>query len=145
MPGKLTGWLCAVALLATFDASAATLQIPAAHPRLFYGNAGRLAQAKTYLATHPLSPGGSDSTAMMERALRGLLTGNDADCDTAAAFLYGWEASAQASGAFMPLRAADQRRSISGSSSARPESKSCGANIAARLFASSGRPAMRLT
>jgi hypothetical protein len=91
-------------LLACVDASAAQVQVPATHPRLFYGNASRLAQAQAYLASHPLSPSGSSSTAMMERALRGMLTSNDADCDAAAAFLVGWQASAQGSGVRDALR-----------------------------------------
>ena len=103
------GWFfsCVALLLAVFasvDASAAQLQVPATHPRLFYGNAARLAQAQAYLAAHPLNPSGSSSTAMMERALRGVLTNNHADCDAAVAFLVGWEASAQGSGVRDALR-----------------------------------------
>lgn len=93
-----------VAGVLSLDLSAAQLQVPATHPRLFYANSARLAQTQTYLSTHPLNPSGTSSTAMMERALRGLLTGNDADCDQAVAFLVGWEASAQGSGVRDALR-----------------------------------------
>lgn len=84
--------------------AAAQLQIPATHPRLFYANTARLTQTQTYLATHPLSPSGTSSSAMMQRALRGLLTGSNADCDQAVGFLVGWEASAQGSGVRDALR-----------------------------------------
>ncbi|HEX5130021.1 MAG TPA: hypothetical protein VFV90_09750, partial [Usitatibacter sp.] len=93
-----------LAAMASFDASGAQLQVPATHPRLFYANATRLAQAQAYLSTHPLNPSGTSSTAMMERALRGLLTNSNADCDAAVAFLVGWEASAQGSGVRDALR-----------------------------------------
>jgi hypothetical protein len=93
-----------LAATSPIDASAAQLQVPASHPRLFYANAARLAQAQSYLATHPLSPTGNSSSAMMELALRGMLTNNTADCDTAVAFLVGWEASAQGSGVRDALR-----------------------------------------
>lgn len=86
------------ATLLPLAAAAVQLQIPATHPRLFYGNAARLAQTQTYLATHPLNPSGNDSGAMMERALRGMLTNNNADCDAAVAFLVGWQAENQGGG-----------------------------------------------
>lgn len=93
-----------LAALAPRAAIAAQLQIPTTHPRLFYANATRLAQTQAYLATHPLSPSGNDSTAMMTRALRGLLTGSTSDCDAAVAFLATWEAAAQGSGTRDALR-----------------------------------------
>jgi hypothetical protein len=93
-----------VCALSSVVAFAAQLQIPATHPRLFYANTARLTQTQTYLSTHPLNPTGNSSTAMMQRALRGLLTGSNADCDQAVAFLAGWEASAQGSGVRDALR-----------------------------------------
>jgi hypothetical protein len=100
--------LCCLALMLsgalTTDATAAQLQIPATHPRLFYANPARLSQTQTYLSTHALNPSGTSSTAMMQRALRGMLTGNTADCDQAVSFLVGWEAAAQGSGVRDALR-----------------------------------------
>lgn len=77
-----------VLLLCAAAAPAANLQIPSAHPRLWYANAARLAQAQTYFGTAPFTPAGSD--IQFERALRGVLTGNSADCDAAVAHLVAW-------------------------------------------------------
>ena len=48
---KLRGWFFSgvalvLAVSASVDASAAQVQVPATHPRLFYGNPARLAQAQ---------------------------------------------------------------------------------------------------
>jgi len=96
--------LLLLALLLPVTAFAAQLQIPASHPRLFYANSARLTQTQSWLTGHPLNPVGTSSTAMMERALRGLLTGSNSDCDQAVAYLVGWEASAQGSGVRDALR-----------------------------------------
>ena len=80
--------LAILGLLIASAASAANLQIPSGHPRLWFGNATRLAQAQAYFATTPFTPAGSD--IQFERALRGLLTTNNADCDAAVAHLNGW-------------------------------------------------------
>ena len=99
---------CSLALILTATLStnlfATQLNIPAGHPRLFYANATRLAQTKTYLATHPLSPSGTSSTDMMELALRGMLNNNTADCDQAVTFLAGWKAEDQGVGVRDALR-----------------------------------------
>jgi hypothetical protein len=106
--GIAGGALRAVALVGAWllaaTATAAQLAIPTTHPRLFYANADRLARTQAYLTTHPLAPSGASNAAMMERALRGLLTGNDVDCDQAVAFLVGWQADAQGSGVRDALR-----------------------------------------
>jgi hypothetical protein len=75
-------------------AGAASLDLPATHPRLWYGDAARLAQARSYFQTTPFAPSGSDPTRLnQQRALRGLMTQNDADCDQAAAYLATWVVS----------------------------------------------------
>lgn len=75
-------------LLWSAGAAAANLQIPPGHPRLWFGDAARLAQAQAYFGTTPFTPQGAD--IQYERALRGVLTGNTADCDLAVAHLNGW-------------------------------------------------------
>jgi hypothetical protein len=81
------------ALLAP-PSAAATLDIPSTHPRLWYGNAARLAQARTYYQTVPFTPSGSDLTRLNRaRALRGLMTQSNADCDLAVAYLATWQVS----------------------------------------------------
>src|SRR5688500_4938800 len=70
---------------------AASLDIPTTHPRLWYGNAARLAQARTYFQNTPFTPSGSDLTRLnQQRALRGLLTQSNADCDLAVTYLANW-------------------------------------------------------
>lgn len=64
---------------------AASLQIPAGHPRLWFGNAQRLQQARHYFQAHPLEPGGDPYL----RAVRGVVAGNATDCPAAAAHLVG--------------------------------------------------------
>ncbi|UXI70059.1 hypothetical protein [Tahibacter amnicola] len=89
--------LCVLALssLVLSAVHAASLNIPAGHPRLWYGNATRLAQARTYNQTVPFTPTGSTTQLNAGRALRGLLTNNTTDCDQAAAYLAGWRAEDQ--------------------------------------------------
>ena len=77
MPRLLT----ILGLLIASAASAANLQIPSGHPRLWFGNATRLAQAQAYFVATPFTPAGGD--IQFERALRGLLTASNADCDAA--------------------------------------------------------------
>jgi|CXWL01.1.fsa_nt_gi hypothetical protein len=77
-----------LALGLTSAANAVTLQIPATHPRLWYGNAARLAQAQTYFGTTPFTPAGAD--IQFERALRGVVMGNAGDCTAAATHLNAW-------------------------------------------------------
>jgi hypothetical protein len=98
--------LLALALCAAAPAApAATLAIPATHPRIWYGNAQRLAQARTYFASSPFTPAGSDATDVnMHRALRGLLTSNAGDCDAAVAHLVQWRFEAQGVGRRDALR-----------------------------------------
>lgn len=67
---------------------AANLTIPATHPRLWYGNAARLAQARQYFATNPFTPAGDDR--LVELALRSLLTNTPADCNEPATALRGF-------------------------------------------------------
>jgi hypothetical protein len=84
---------------------AAPLAIPATHPRIWYGQPARLAQAQAYFAGTPFTPAGSDASELnMQRALRGLLTGGNADCDAAVAFLAGWTWEAQGVGRRDALR-----------------------------------------
>jgi len=80
--------LAILGLLIASAASAANLQIPSGHPRLWFGNATRLAQAQAYFVATPFTPAGGD--IQFERALRGLLTASNADCDAAVAHLNGW-------------------------------------------------------
>lgn len=89
---KALGFALAVQLCGTALVQAASLAIPSTHPRLWFGNAQRLQQARDYFAAHPFTPGGSD--LRYEQALRGLLNNNTADCDAAADYLLGWQASA---------------------------------------------------
>ncbi|MBA8888690.1 hypothetical protein FHW12_002923 [Dokdonella fugitiva] len=72
------------------SAAAVQLQVPATHPRLFYGDAARLQQARTYYGTHAFTPAADDYAGL---ALRGLLTGSAADCTTAAHHVRDWQAS----------------------------------------------------
>jgi hypothetical protein len=83
----------------------ANLTIPASHPRIWYGNAARLAQARTYFASVPFTPAGSDATELnMQRALRGLLNNSNADCDPAVAHLAAWRWETQGVGRRDALR-----------------------------------------
>jgi hypothetical protein len=82
-----------LALLITGLAPAANLNIPTSHPRLWYGNAARLQQAQLYEDTHPITPAGGD--IQFERALRGVVNGNTADCDLAADYLLAWDVNTQ--------------------------------------------------
>lgn len=85
--------------------AAANLVIPASHPRLFYGNPARLAQARAYFTSVPFAPAGGDATDReMQRALRGLLNDSAADCDTAVAHLANWTWQAQGNGRRDALR-----------------------------------------
>lgn len=69
-------------------AEAANLTIPTGHPRLWFGNTARLAQAQARFATNPFVPNGGD--IRFEQALRGVLTNNTSDCNAAADHLVGW-------------------------------------------------------
>jgi hypothetical protein len=80
--------LSILACLLAGSAAAANLQIPSGHPRLWFGNAARMAQAQGHFATTPFTPAGGD--IQFERALRGLLTANNTDCDAAVTHLAGW-------------------------------------------------------
>ncbi|MBP6691362.1 MAG: hypothetical protein KA162_02945, partial [Xanthomonadales bacterium] len=65
---------CACLLLCATQALAVPLNIPPTHPRLWYGNPARLAQARAYFQTTPFTPAGGDATELnTARALRGLL------------------------------------------------------------------------
>lgn len=86
----VAGLLAAVPLLA----HAVSLDIPAGHPRNWYGSAVRLSQARAYYATTPFTPAGEPTTLAFGRALRGLLTNSATDCDQAVAYLSSWEAPA---------------------------------------------------
>jgi hypothetical protein len=68
-----------VLTVASASTLAANLTIPAGHPRIWFADAARLAQARAYYQTNPFTPG-SD---MQLLALRGLLTNNAQDCATA--------------------------------------------------------------
>lgn len=89
-------WCVRVFLLfavASQAALAADVTVPGGHPRLWYGDAARLSQARGYFLTHPFVPAGSDPTQLnFQRALRGLMTEQDADCDLAVAYLIDWQA-----------------------------------------------------
>jgi len=79
-------------------AHAVPLNIPAGHPRLWYGNAARLAQARAYYQTTPFTPAGGDATDLnASRALRGLIANNSGDCTTAVAHLVAWTTTGQGS------------------------------------------------
>jgi hypothetical protein len=97
MPSSFALRAAASSLLALMNlapALAATVNVPATHPRLWYGNSARLSQARTYYQTTPFTPSGSDQTRLNQaRALRGLMTQNDADCDLAVTYLAGWTVS----------------------------------------------------
>ena len=80
--------LLLLACLLAGSAAAANLQIPSGHPRLWFGNPARMAQAQAHFATTPFTPAGGD--IQFERALRGLLTANNTDCDAAVTHLAGW-------------------------------------------------------
>lgn len=75
-------------------AHAVSLDIPSGHPRNWYGNAARLAQARAHYQATPFTPSGEPTTLAFGRALRGLLTNNTSDCDQAVAHLATWEAPA---------------------------------------------------
>lgn len=86
--------LLILSLLAAAPIGAAALDVPATHPRLWYGNAARLAQARTYFQGTPFTPSGADLTRLnQQRALRGLMTQGNADCDQAVAYLATWVVS----------------------------------------------------
>ncbi len=67
------------------------LNIPNTHPRLWFGNTARFTQAQNFYATTPFTPSAADYYG---RALRGVLTNNTSDCDAAADYFLGWQASA---------------------------------------------------
>lgn len=77
----------ASAVLGTAESRSASLDIPAGHPRLWFGNPERLAAARAYHATHPINPAGD----MYMRALRGVLTSNADDCGMASRYLMGYQ------------------------------------------------------
>lgn len=79
---------CLLLVLTCGAAHAASLAIPATHPRIWFGDAARLAQAQAYYGTTPFTPQGSD--IQFERALRGVVSGNTADCDAAVTHLMNW-------------------------------------------------------
>lgn len=81
-------------LLLSLPAVAVQLAIPSGHPRNWYGNAARLDQARNYYQSTPFTPAGEPTALNFARALRGVLTGNVADCDQAVAYLDGWTAPA---------------------------------------------------
>ncbi len=77
--------LVGAAWLSLGQASAETLgtalTIPAAHPRLWYGDSARLNQARAYFQNHAISiPGYPPSAAARNHALRFLMSGNPAEC-----------------------------------------------------------------
>lgn len=80
--------LCALLAALASASQAANLAIPASHPRLWFGSAARLSQAQTYFASTPFVPQGAD--IQFERALRGVVAGNTADCDAAVTHLANW-------------------------------------------------------
>jgi hypothetical protein len=85
-----------LALASALPALAANLTIPSTHPRIWYGNAARLAQARSYFMTTPFTPSGGDATELnASRALRGLINNSNADCDLAIAHLSAWRANTQ--------------------------------------------------
>ena len=83
----LAGWPAAVLALLAGHAAALPLAIPDSHPRLWFGEAARLQRAREHLAANPLEPGADPYL----RALRGVLTGNQADCAAAAHHFEGRE------------------------------------------------------
>lgn len=91
------------ALVAPLAAEATNLTIPATYPRIWYGNAARLQQARTYFQTTPFTPSGSDASELAaSRALHSLMTQNPAECTTGnpspVAHLVAWNANTQAGG-----------------------------------------------
>lgn len=66
---------------------AGTLNIPQAHPRLFF-DGPRLSAAQAWFAQHPYTPHASigDPNAALEAAAHGLITGNAASCRSAIAW-----------------------------------------------------------
>lgn len=85
--------LIAAASAASGVAHAATLAIPNQHPRLWYGDAGRLARARAYSAQNPVTISGWPPSAQArDRALRSLMRGQgdpstDTDCQQAVNWL----------------------------------------------------------
>ncbi|MEP6484963.1 MAG: hypothetical protein ABJB01_10980 [Rudaea sp.] len=61
---------------ASEDATHVVLNIPSTHPRLWYGNAARLQQARTFFP-NPIAANASD---FYTRALNGVINANAADC-----------------------------------------------------------------
>jgi hypothetical protein len=91
---------CALAALLSIPlaAPAASLTIPPTYPRVWYGNAARLQQARTYFQTTPFTPSGGDATELnASRALHGLITMNNAECDSAVTHLVNWRAENEGS------------------------------------------------
>jgi hypothetical protein len=88
--GKPRTLIAFVLFLLSFGLNAASLNIPSSHPRLWYGNAVRLQQARDYYAQTPFTPG---DDIQFERALRSLLTGNVNDCTLASRYMVSWRAS----------------------------------------------------
>lgn len=62
------------------------LEIPASHPRLWW-NEARLAEARTWFASHPFTPGDVDTAAdAIDAAFHTLLTGEESGCRDAIAW-----------------------------------------------------------
>jgi hypothetical protein len=94
-PSRLAGLLATLCLLAS-TAGAATLNIPQTHPRLWFGDPARLAAARTYYATHPVTVNNAlTGDNARHRALRALMSGNAAECAAAVswAMRYDFEAA----------------------------------------------------
>lgn len=90
----LRGVVAVVALLLPLLAQAVQLNIPAGHPRNWYGNAARLTQAQAHYQSTPFTLTGDATSQNFGRALRSVLTGNNADCDQAVTYLDAWRAPA---------------------------------------------------
>ena len=82
---RCAAWIVFLALgIDSGPAHALTIPGNPAHPRLWYGNAERLANARSYYATHPISiPGYPLTAAGRNHALRYQMTGNAAECTAA--------------------------------------------------------------
>lgn len=73
-----------VLVLGTAAACAATLDIPATHPRLWFGEPGRLAAARAFYPANPVAANNAmNGDNARHRALRALMTGNAAECAVA--------------------------------------------------------------
>lgn len=78
----------AVLALAALCGSAHALDVPSTHPRLWYGDSTRLAQARSYYTTHPFTPPGYPLSARArDQALIALMTNTATGCSDAIAWL----------------------------------------------------------